>query len=240
MRSRRTGFHFAFGIGAVAAAGLALTAVQAQPNKQAASFPAPAGKVSYKITSPMGSGTSDLSWVESGKKFRQDVKLKIGQGQQQQAMDMWAIADGKNLYTHQPMMGKKVLQQDMPKDAMRLGLAGLPLVTGGQDMGKVIGKGTVLGKPCEIREVRNVKLWSWKNLPLKWVMTMPQGAPGAPSAPGSANAQPQSVTVEATKLQIPAQHAATLFKVPAGFEVQKAGAPTPQPVSPRAAPPVKK
>ena len=54
----------------------------------------------------MGDGTSVLSWVESGRKFRQDSKFVAGRGERKTPLNSWAFFDGAYLFSHQPMMGK--------------------------------------------------------------------------------------------------------------------------------------
>jgi hypothetical protein len=100
------------------------------------------------------------------------------------------------------MMGKQVLRMKMPKDGGGAGPTGVPI--GGTKAGKVIGKATILGKPCEIRQIDTAKVWMWKGLALKMEN---QGGQGMP------------MSMTATKLEMPFKASPALFKVPAGYTV---------------------
>jgi hypothetical protein len=180
---------------AACAAGSALGAPAAKK------MPFASGRVTYEMKSPMLNGSSKLSWIESGKKFRQDTKGTANLGQRQMSMESWAISDGTHLYMHQPMLGKQVRRMKIPKDAAHgPEMPGMPT---GKNAGKVVGKGTVLGKPCEIRQVGSAKVWLWQGLMMKMET---EGA--------------QSVRMVATKVETNAKLPATLFKVPSGYEIK--------------------
>jgi hypothetical protein len=176
-------------------------------------FPFPSGKVTYKLSSLGGAGTGALSWMESGHKFRQDTRMVLKQGDRTIPVDGWMMYDGTYLYTHQAMMGKNVYRSKPGKPGTSLGM-GLPMVSG-NNMGKVVGKDTVLGKPCEVRQsdirIGKLKIWTWKNLPLKMHID-----PARESAP--------PVDAVATALT-PAKVAASQFKLPAGYTVVGPGTP---------------
>ena len=74
----------------------------------------------------------------------------------------------------------------------------------------MVGKGAVLGKPCEIHQAKTrigaMKIWTWKNLPLKLHVE-----PSSDSAP--------TVDVVATAVQAPAAVSTAQFKLPAGYTV---------------------
>jgi hypothetical protein len=77
--------------------------------------------------------------------------------------------------------------------------------------GKVVGKETLLGKPCEIRSVGaggqegKVKVWLWKSLPLKLVASGQQGG---------------GLTMIATKVESPVSLPSSLFRLPSGYQVK--------------------
>ena len=173
-----------------------------------ASMPSATGRVTYSFQVAPMSGTSTITWIEGGKKFRQDMKLSgnapgAPAGAAPTQVEMWMIGDGTYIYSHQPMMGKQVYRMKMPKASPgAAGPAGLPV--GGAQEGKLIGKGTILGKPCEIRQLQGAKVWSWKGLALKMENT---GGAGP------------AMTMTATKLEMPYKASPTLFKVPAGYTV---------------------
>src|SRR5687768_13505451 len=90
----------------VSLAAAALLAIHAAPGRSApaavSKLPAPTGRVTYKLTSSMMSGTMTLAWSDNGKKFRQDSSFQrpagaMGAGappsSAQGAMKMWVIGD---------------------------------------------------------------------------------------------------------------------------------------------------
>src|SRR5262249_31592965 len=115
--------------------------------------------------------------------------------------------------------GKQVLHIKMTKGASAGGpMGGSPFVGG--SAGKLVGKGTVLGRPCEIRMMgtknpgHEVKVWVWNGLPLRSEIPLPQGG---------------KMTTEATQVETAPKLSAALFKLPAGYTVKEfqmpAGAP---------------
>jgi hypothetical protein len=184
-------------------------AARPKPKAKAApalSMPSVTGRITYSFNVTPLAGASIVTWADGGKKFRQDMKMSgtapgAPTGASLTNVEMWMIGDGTHLYSHQPMMGKQVLRTKIPKGGAT-GPAGLPL--GGKSTGKLIGKATILGKPCEIRQVNTAKIWMWKGLALKMEN---QGGQG------------MAMTMTATKLEMPYRSSPTLFKVPAGFTV---------------------
>ncbi|MGV3721319.1 MAG: hypothetical protein ACO1SX_10465 [Actinomycetota bacterium] len=183
---------------------------KAKPKAKAApalSMPSVTGRITYSFNVAPLTGSSIVTWADGGKKFRQDMKMSgtapgAPAGASLTNVEMWMIGDGTHLYSHQPMMGKQVLRTKIPKGAATPGPAGLPL--GAKPTGKLIGKATILGKPCEIRQVETAKVWLWKGLALKMEN---QGGQG------------MAMTMTATKLQMPYKSSPGLFKVPTGYTV---------------------
>lgn len=214
----------AYAVLALAACGMTLTAAEreasaAKPVKKApakrpaakpaaALMPSATGRVTYSFKMAPMSGTSKITWIDGGKKFRQEMKMTgtapgAPAGTANTTIEMWMIGDGTYLYSHQPMMGKQVYKMKVPKAAPgAAGPAGLPV--GGAQSGKLVGKGTILGKPCEIRELNSAKIWTWKGLALK----MENGGGATPA-----------MSMTATKLEMPYKAAPSLFKVPAGYTI---------------------
>jgi hypothetical protein len=129
---------------------------------RAASAPSPTGRITYQVKG-MINGTVVLSWVNGGKKFRQDLTGTTSNGQK---MASWGIGDGTSLYMLQPMGGKVVLRMKMPAGKDVFTAPGSPLnidVSGG----KPAGTATILGKPCKIFEMAQAKVWVWSGIPLK-------------------------------------------------------------------------
>lgn len=212
---------------------LALTLLAAGRDPQAGAapsskMPTASGRITYQMSGPM-KGSMVLSWTENGKKFRQDTKLTgtppmppgAGAPKAPMKMESWVLSDGKDIYTVMPMAGKRALRLKGVKGAA--GPTGAPLGLG-QMLGdaasakgsKVVGKGTVLGKPCEIRSAKGGKAWVWQGIPLRMEIQM------APNMP--------MMKVVATRVESAPKLSASLFKVPAGYQIQdmdvsKRGAP---------------
>lgn len=179
---------------------LALAA--APPGTAEPKFKFATGRVTYKMTSPMMSGTTVLSWIENGKKFRQDLTGTATQSSM--TLKTWSLCDGAWLYSKPAVAGNQVLRMKLPKDAKQMATSGMPFIAAGKEQGKLVGKATLLGKPCEIRQIQSVKLWIWEGLPLK----MESGA-----------AQGMQVSMVATKVETPAKLSASLFELPPGSKV---------------------
>jgi hypothetical protein len=173
------------------------------------------GRVHYRMNSPIVSGTMVMTWINHGKKFRQDMKLSVGQQGKQTTINSWTLTDGGYLYTYQPQMGQQVMRMKMPK-SMAGGTFGLPS-PGTAGSGKVVGKGTVLGRPCQVHLVGaggksgQAKVWIWKGMPLKMEANGPQG---------------QGMSLIATRVETAPKIAMGDFKVPAGYQVRDVQAPT--------------
>lgn len=197
----------AVGLGTLAAGELPAGAAKASGN--VINAPSPTGRITYDFKVAALGGTSLLTWAESGKKFRQDITMSgtppnAPAGTPPMTIQMWAFGDGKNLYSYQPLMGKQVLRMKMPKGgAAAPGAPGAPPI-GDLKNGKVVGKGTVLGRPCEIRQVGSSKIWMWKGLALKME---------------NAGGQGPQMSMVATKLEMPYNAPAARFKVPTGYTV---------------------
>src|SRR4051794_14887487 len=104
---------------------LGLLTAPGRPVMAAAGSAAPAtGRVHYRMSSPMMNGTTVVSWIDHGRKFRQDSQMSIGATASKSAMQTWSIGDGTNIYTYQPALGKQVLHMKVPKGAGAGGLMG--------------------------------------------------------------------------------------------------------------------
>jgi hypothetical protein len=207
--------------GLVAASALA---VLASPGFTASAIDAktPAtGRVQYRMTGATMNGTMTMAWANHGRRFRQDMKMSIGRDGQQMSMNTWAVADGTHVYMHQPAMGQQVMRMRMPKDAgSAFSLPGIPNPSA-RGAGKVVGKGTVLGRSCEIRSFGaggrgQSKVWLWNGMPLKVEASGPQGG----------------MTMIATRVDTTPKLAPSLFKVPSGYQVKEMQLPKGMPGAP--------
>jgi len=187
----------------IACAALA-PAVAAPPTK----MKFPTGRISYKLTSGMMNGTSSFAWIESGKKFRQDMKAKMTAQGKPMDITTWVIYDGQNVYSHNPMMGKVVQRMKVtPEMAKSMANGGLPMAAP-SNLGKAVGKGNVAGKACNIHNLGDKgagKIWVWENLPLKMEVSLGQAG---------------QMKMEATKVETSIPVKPADFKVPAGLTVQ--------------------
>jgi outer membrane lipoprotein-sorting protein len=170
----------------------------------APAFAFPTGRLTYKISSPTMTGTTLVSWIEGGRKFRQDMTGSITAEKRRTKITGWTISDGVHMYSHSSQLGKKVMRMKVPDQAKRLS-GGLPLIAVAKNTGKLVGRGTVLGKPCEIREIGRGKLWVWNGLPLKAEMDVGQG---------------RKMTTTATRVETSVKLSPSLFKVPPGYKVE--------------------
>ena len=185
-----------------------------------ASMPGPTGKVIYRYTCGPMSGTSSLTWENNGKHFRQDVNLmgSVTPGSQS-SIQTWILGDGKNTYTWLPFYPKKVYRSPLPKPgkngssaSAQNGPGGLPGF-GVSGTGKLLGKATILGKPCEVRKLGQATFWNWKGLSLKMVVNIASG--------------PQ-MTVSATEIETPFQAPPGTFRIPHGYQVIDGRPPMPK------------
>jgi hypothetical protein len=163
-------------------------------------------------------GTIILSWIESGRKFRQDTKGSVGSAGQQQSFETWTIGDGVQVFTHAPGMGKQVMRAKVPKSGGAGGPTGMTPFGGTHGGGAVIGKATILGKPCEIRKIGQGqgqgKVWLWKGLLMRMEMSGPQGG---------------GMKMLATRLEESPKLSPALFKVPAGYQMKEFQMPSGRP-----------
>lgn len=201
-------------------------AAPAAPSQSTPRFALPTGRVMYKMTSTGGApnggnGNITMTWANHGTQFRQDIQMSVGRaGSRVPPINTWMIFDGHTAYVAMPPMmagmGKIALKVS-PNSAQLKQLSGGGNIVGIGASGKVVGKGTVLGKPCEIRQATSstprgtsqIKSWVWQGLPLRTEIQ-------SKSSAGAAT----SITMVATQVNTSIKPAASLFKVPAGYTVQ--------------------
>ena len=187
--------------------GFAAASIPGQAAPPKGGFPHATGRIAYKLSNKMMSGTSTLTWVDHGKKLRQEMTAKANANGKTINLNNWVISDGKNLYMYNPMLGKKVNRIKMTPEMQKGAGPGMPMIAAPKNLGKALGKATVAGKPCNIHampQMPNAKIYVWQNLPLKMEFSGAQGG----------------MNMEATKVETGIKPAATLFKVPAGYTVE--------------------
>ena len=219
----RTEFPFplpVFGLAVITLVG-ALAALSSPALGAGVEAPLASGRVHYRMASPLMNGTTVLCWIDHGRKFRQDAQMSIGSGGTTRQIQTWSLGDGSYVYSYQPMMGKQVLRLKARTGPGAAGPAGtMPFLVGG---GKVVGKATLLGRPCEIRVMGagnpggGMKMWTWRGLPLRTEVDVPRGG---------------KVTTEATQIETAPKLSPALFRVPAGYQVRDFKMPAGRPGSP--------
>jgi hypothetical protein len=177
--------------------------------------------------------------------MRQDITMKLPAGAARGASNGkatnitgWTIYDGTYVYTHMPMMGmggansgKRAMRLKLsPEQSRRMMMGALNSLGGQPGGGKQVGKGTVLGKPCVIRESTmnnpnmkaRTRMWMWQGLPLRVESTVQVSGmrPGAAPRAGASQVRTIKTTAVATKIDTSAKPSSALFKVPAGYQVQ--------------------
>lgn len=163
-------------------------------------LPSETGRVLYQFTKPGLRGTAQFSWIQQGARFRVEVQGKgpaetvLGQGKQ---LFMLSPANQWHPDTAQRVEVK-------PTDVW-LNAEEMPYVIPGSGAGTVVGTGTVLGKPCEIRKLHSMKIWYWQGLPLRM------------ERPATARMKPLSLV--ATRLDTELGISPSYFKLPAGYQV---------------------
>lgn len=206
--------------GALLLAG-AILAPQSAETAAPAPFSHASGKITYKITGALN-GSMTMSWMNNGRKLRQDIsgtmKMAASQGgTKPMPLKTWVIYDGKDLYTANPMVANTALKMSASSGGAMM--AGGPGALGQPIKGKLVGKGTVAGKPCQIRQQPQGKVWVWSSLPLKFEATQ----------------EPKS-TMVATSISTTHKPPASKFAVPKGFTIQEFNMPQAGPAGARGRP----
>jgi hypothetical protein len=200
-------------------AALALSLVAAGAGQQAAAAPPafkfPTGRINYNMDGKGTKGTVLLAWADGGKTFRQDMSMVSSMSGKTTMVNMWVICDGKYMYMHNPQMGKTVNRMKLTPEMLKNANGGLGMIAAPASKGKLLGKGTVAGKPCRIHELpqgQGAKMWVWEGIPLK-METGPKS--------------PVATTMAATKVETGITHKPNTFKVPAGLAVKDLNIPRP-------------
>jgi hypothetical protein len=175
-------------------------------------LPLSSGRVQYRYTLAGVSFSSTFTWVDHGRRYREDVQLATGER-------WWCFFDGTAFYSHAPRYGRRVLRWS------RGGVpafTGFPLFSPPSDAGDAIGRGTVLGRTCVVRahgpgEARDVayarKVWLWYDLALR--IEYPIELPAA-SGPDQ---------VVATRIESAPALSPVLFQVPPGYRIEELSRP---------------
>jgi hypothetical protein len=170
-------------------------------------LPLSSGRVQYRHTLAGVSFSSTFTWVDHGRRYREDVQLVTGER-------WWCFFDGTAFYSHAPRYGRRVLcwsRSGVPA------FTGFPLFSLPSDAGDLAGHGVVLGRTCEIRahgpgEARDVayarKVWLWHALALRIEYPIELPASSGPDQ------------VVATRIEPGPALSPALFEVPSGYRVE--------------------
>ena len=211
----------------LAAKPLPIVAAPASP----ARFPTANGTVKYRmIMSGAGSMNNNITmtWASYGARFRQDTQIRMNVMGRQMNINSWSVYDGKALYNELPsgMFGrpanrKIAMRMTLPQNYLnRMATGNSPTGTGA---GRIVGHGTILGKPCEIRVISlndalykgQAKIWRWQKLPLRSEVSTNIKIGGA--------TQKMKMSMVATQLNTNVKPSPALFRLPAGYKVQEMG-----------------
>lgn len=191
-------------------------------------FPTSNGAVKYRMTmngKMAMNGNISMTWTNFGARFRQDSRVNMSMGAQKTTMNSWSLFDGKALYSAlpngipgQPAGRKIALKMALPPNYLKsMAMGG---ASPANSMGRVVGRGNVLGKMCEIRaiDVKRpnasgvVKVWLWQKLPLRTEtdMTVTVGK----------QSQNIKMSMVATQLDTNLKPNPALFRLPAGYTIK--------------------
>ena len=194
-------------------------------------------------------GPMQISWLQGGKKFRYDTHMATpiaagspeGSLARTMTVHSWSLYDGTYFYT--VTSSKRVSRQWVaPEFAGRVASKPYELVGAIPNARKLVGRGVVLGKPCEIRQTsaRHIisnggsiryyaRVWMWRGLPLR-IESSIQTSPGSATTRRPRNADMRGSTIKtsmvATGVDISSKPSPALFKVPAGSMIQDVVQPT--------------
>ncbi len=148
--------------------------------------------IEYKITGKMFSGSEELYFDRYGMreaKYSQQIINVMGMQQRNHTATFIDYEDDAVIYTYDYQTKTGSRMESPLKDVVQK----KDVTELGKDMmvqmgGKKVGRGTVLGKACEIWEIKNMgtRIWLWNWIPLKTVTSM----------------MGMEMTVEATKISL--------------------------------------
>jgi len=200
-------------------------------------LPTPNGRVVYKMTNTgaaLMSGSISMTWANYGQRIRQDTQMRMTGGPKTKtpAMNSWSVFDGQTVTMGMPGPQRRAMRMKVPPNYQSQMMAGGAAGMTGASLGKVIGRATILGKPCVIRTVTlntaqmnsRSKIWMWQNLPLRTEMAM-QFKTGKtnPAQKSPTMMRPMKMTMVATQLNTTIRPTAATFRIPAGYTIQNMG-----------------
>lgn len=178
---------------------LALGVMQSQRYTQMGVLPTESGRVQYRFSKPGLQGTSQFTWIEHGAMFRQDVQGSRSETILGRGTVLFTLNPG---FRRQPATAQRTVVK--PTDVW-LNAEEMPHITLGSGAGELVGTGTVLGKPCEIRKLHTMRIWYWQGLPLRM------------ERPATAGMRPLSLV--AAQLDTDVYAPRSQFQIPPGYTI---------------------
>lgn len=168
------------------------------------------GKVVYQSSGSM-TGTETMYFDNYGMLEVKNTKATLEMMGIKQVTDTKVIMDGKWIYTIDKNSGET---NKMENPLYSMFPKGTDLEKIGEEMmisvgGKKIGTETLLGKECDIWEIKKLmsKVWVWKSIPIK----------------SEVNMMGMNITQIATSVEVDINVSANEFKIPEGVEVKDVG-----------------
>jgi len=168
------------------------------------------GKVQYESTGSM-SGTETMYFDNYGMLEVKETKATLEMMGIKQVTDTKVIMDGKWIYTLDNNSGEA---NKMENPLYSMFPEGGDLEKIGEEMmlnmgGKKIGTETLLGKECDIWEIKKLmsKVWVWKSIPIK----------------SEVNMMGMNITQIATSVEVDISVSPDKFKIPEGVEFKDIG-----------------
>lgn len=187
---------------AAALAALTLPAAAATPYRK---MPTESGRLTCRVSAGDVRGIATLSWRDWGASLRQDLTGTANSRGKFRKVTQWAVATDGHLFVHDQRGKKSVLRGPLRAPLNGVPPPGLMLLGPPRDAGTVIGKATILGRTCEIRQLGPGKAWYWNGLPLRMEIRQANGSLS------------RSV---AMKLDLDRSPATSEFRVPSGYRIE--------------------
>lgn len=168
------------------------------------------GKVVYETSGSM-TGTETMYFDDYGMLELKETKATLEMMGIKQVTDTKVLMNGKWIYTIDKNSGEA---NKMENPLYSMFPEGGDLEKVGEEMminmgGKKIGSETLLGKECDIWEIKKLmsKVWVWKSIPIKSVVNM----------------MGMNITQIATNVEVDISVSSDKFKIPEGVEFKDMG-----------------
>lgn len=156
------------------------------------------GRVTYRFSRKGAAGSTVFAWRHGGHLYRQDFQVSRD--------SETVLGRGPRFWMLNPRARTAQEARRDPND-LWLNADWVPYVTPETGAGEVVGRGEVLGRPCEIRRIHQMQVWFWEGLPLRMER--------------DASSKLERVSLVATRLENAPDLPATHFDIPAGFAITR-------------------